>query len=189
MTPLRPSQIRSNITIAALICSLLLCSVDIRAADPQPAAVPAPGAASLPSFQPGLWEYRRTLFNQGSDKPQVSTVTKCSDPTSDIRQKMESLKAKSCQFTSPRLTQGHYVSNWICQTSNGPVRFHDVLTAKDATTYVDVSEAQLSKRVTRSRLEAVRLGDCPSDKPGVLGRPSAKPVLTPKPPRRSPATE
>ena len=190
MTRLRRRQTRSNITAAAMICSLLLSSAAVRAGEPQPAATPTPeAAAALPSFQPGLWEYRRTMFNQGSDKPQVSTVTKCTDPTSDIRQKMESLKAKNCQFTSPRHIQDHYVSNWICQTPNGPARFHDVLTATDATKYVDVSEAQLSQRVTRSRLEAVRLGDCRSDKPGALSRPSAKPAPTPKSSRRSPATE
>jgi hypothetical protein len=196
MTRLRRCQIRSNITAVAMICSLLLPSVDVRADEPQPAPTPALGAVTpLPSFQPGLWEYRRTMFDQGSNKPQLSTVTKCSDPTSDIRQKMESLKGKSCQFTSTRHIQDHYVSNWICQTGNGPVRFHDVLTAKDAATYVDVSEAQLSQRVTRSRLEAVRLGDCPSSKAGVLDHPSAKPVPTPKsvptlkPSRRTPATE
>jgi hypothetical protein len=185
----QPGRIRSNITAAAVVASLLLPSVDVRADDPQPAATPPLGVAALPSFQPGLWEYRRTMFSQGSDKPQVSKITKCSDPTSDIRQKMQSLKGKSCQFESPRHVQDHYVSNWICQTANGPMRFHDVLTAKDATSYVDVSEAKLSQRVTRSRLEAVRLGDCPASKPGVVGPPSAKPIPPQKPARRSPAME
>jgi hypothetical protein len=118
-------------------------------------------AAALPKFEPGLWQFRRTLFNQGADKPQVTEVTKCTDPTNDIRQKMESLGGKSCQFSPPRQVQDHYVSNWVCQTPNGPVRFHDVLTVNDATSYVDVSEAQMAQRITRSRLEARRLGDCP----------------------------
>jgi hypothetical protein len=190
MTHLHSSRIHANIIAAAAVAGLLLCSVAARAGDSQPEGAPAPWtAAALPRFQPGLWEYRRTLFNQGADKPQVTKITKCSDPTSDIREKMASLKGKSCQFSAPRHSDDHYVSNWTCQTVKGPVRFHDVLTASDTTTYIDVSEAQLSQRITRSRLEAVRLGDCPADKPGVPGTPGAKSAPKAKPLHPSSATE
>jgi Protein of unknown function (DUF3617) len=137
-------------------CTLLL-------AEGGPAALAA-NSPELPVFQPGMWEYRRTMFNQGADKPQVSTVRKCSDPTSEIRLKMASLKGKSCQFEALRHTQDNYVSTWTCQTPNGPMRFHDVLTVTGATKYTDVSEAQMSQRVTRSRLEAVRVGECPAQR-------------------------
>ena len=135
--------------------------------------IPAVNSPDLPVFQPGMWEYRRTLFSQGADKPQVSTVRKCSDPGSEMRQKMATLKAKSCRFEALRHTRDNYVSSWSCQTPNGPMRFHDVLTVTGATKYTDVSEIQMSQRVTRSRLEAVRVGECPSqrrDLPNRLGK-------------------
>jgi hypothetical protein len=146
----------------AAIAGLLVWGFDAPAADPQPGSAPSPWAGIvLPNFQPGLWQFRRALFNEGAEKPQVTEVTKCTDPASDIRQKMESLSGKGCQFSRPQHADDHYVSNWVCQTPNGLVRFHDVLTANDATSYVDVSEAQMAQRITRSRLEARRLSDCP----------------------------
>jgi hypothetical protein len=162
MTQVGTRRIYKCTLVAAAVAALLLEHYAAPAADPQPgSAPPAWAGMGLPSFQPGLWQYRRALFNPGSDKPQVTEITKCTDPTSDIRRKMESLADKSCQFSPPRHVQDQYVSTWICQTPNGPVRFHDVLTASDTTSYVDVSEAQLAQRITRSRLEAHRLSDCP----------------------------
>ncbi len=154
----------------------------LTAADPEPAAAGAiaAAAAELPRFQPGLWEYRRTMMSVGSAKPQVSTVKKCGNPTADIQQKIAELQKKNCQFAAPRRIQDHYVSNWICPTPNGPARFHDVLTAKDATTYRDASEARLAQRVTRSSIEAVRLGDCPVPGAGVPGPRAAHAAPTPQ---------
>jgi len=51
---------------------------------------------SYPVFQPGLWEYRRTLVSEKSAKPQVSTVRKCADPGADIREKMAALRKENC---------------------------------------------------------------------------------------------
>jgi hypothetical protein len=159
---------------AAAIASLLLWGFDAPAADPQSGSAPSPWAGIvLPNFQPGLWHFSRALFNQGSEEPQVTEVTKCTDPASDIRQKMESLSGKSCQFSPPRHADDHYVSDWVCQTPNGLVRFHDVLTANDTTSYVDVSEAQMEQRITRSRLEARRLSDCV---PNIPRNPGRKPL-------------
>jgi hypothetical protein len=155
-------RIHQRTLAGATIAGLLLWGFDAPAADPQPGSAPSPWAGIvLPNFQPGLWHFRRALFNQGADEPQVTEVTKCTNPTSDIRQKMESLSGHKCQFSPPRHVDDHYVSNWVCQTPNGLVRFHDVLTANDTTSYLDVSEAQTAERSTRSRLEARRLSDCP----------------------------
>jgi hypothetical protein len=166
--------------------ALVLCSGPALAVVPSgaaPAAGKAPGVAlspsmGLPAFQPGMWEYRRTLVSTGSGQPQMSTVKKCADPTADIQQKMAELRKKNCQFATPRRIQDHYVSNWVCPTPNGPARFHDVLTAKDTIAYQDVSEARVAQRITRSSIEAVRIGACPL--PGMdvpHSRPHVPPML------------
>jgi hypothetical protein len=152
----------------ALISGLLLFSGGpTRAADPEPAATspatPAPAAdtaaVELPSFRPGLWEYRRTLMRGG--RPQVSTTRKCTDPGVDIREKMAQLRKKNCQFAPLRRTHEHYISTWVCQTPTGAMRFRDVLTATDDSSYQDVSETHTAQHISQQKLEARRLGECP----------------------------
>jgi hypothetical protein len=162
-------------------CIVLLSSAAVRAADPPPAvpaAAPQATAVELPSFQPGLWEYRRTLVRGDTAKAQVTTIKKCADPAAEMREKIEDLRKKNCQFTPLRRNQDHYLSSWTCPTPGGPMRFRDVLIAKDASSYQDVSETRSAQRATQQKIEARRLGECPG-----LGSGAALP-RTPRPPRK-----
>src|SRR5205814_1617222 len=178
-----------------LVSSLLLFSgaPSTRAADPEPAttspetpaaaptapAKPASAAdtaaVELPSFRPGLWEYRRTLMRGG--KPQVSITRKCTNPGGEMREKIAELKKKNCQFAPLKRSGEHYISSWVCQTPSGAMRFRDVLTATDDSSYQDVSEAHSAQHVTQQKIEARRLGECPG-----LGAGAPLP-RTPKPRR------
>lgn len=132
------------------------------AAAPEPASsAPQETAPELPHFKPGLWEYRRTVTNGPSAKPQVSTVRKCVDPTADIRSKMSMLKTRNCQFTPLSKKQDHYISNWTCPTPNGPISFRDVFIVKDLTSYENVSEIHTAQHVSQQKIEATRVGECP----------------------------
>jgi hypothetical protein len=145
------------------------------AAPATPASAADTAAVELPSFRPGLWEYRRTLMRSGG--PQVSTTRKCTNPGAEMREKMTELKKKNCQFAPLRRSNEHYMSSWICQTSAGAMRFRDVLTATDDSSYQDVSETHSTQHVTQQKIEAKRLGECPG-----LGTGTPLP-RTPKPRR------
>ena len=143
-------------------CCLIGHATAVRAAEP----APAPGAAmaagvELPQFKPGLWEYRRTVVSGQASKPQVTTVRKCTDPSAEIRSKMSTLKSKNCEFTPLTKKQDRYLSSWTCPTPKGPMRFRDVLTVKDLTSYEDTSEVHSAEHVTQQRIEATRVGECP----------------------------
>jgi hypothetical protein len=143
-------------------CWLIAQAPAASAADPEPAATGAQAAAvELPHFKPGLWEFRRTVMSGQSSQPQVSTVRKCTDPSADIRSKMSMLKTKNCEFTPLSKKQEHYLSSWNCPTPHGAMRFRDVLTVKDLTSYQDVSEVHTAQGVTQQKIEATRVGDCP----------------------------
>jgi hypothetical protein len=145
-------------------CIVLLSSAAVRAADvpaAAPAAAPDTTVVELPKFQPGLWEYRRTLVRGDTAKPQVTTIKKCADPAAEMREKIEDLRKKNCQFTPLKRNQDHYLSSWTCPTAGGLMRFRDVLIAKDASSYQDVSETHSAQRATQQKIEARRLGDCP----------------------------
>ena len=149
------------------------------AAAPAETPAPAPRSAGveLPAFRPGLWEYRRTLMRSGG--PQVSTTRKCTNPGAEMREKIADLKKKNCQFAPLRRNNEHYISSWICQTPTGAMRFRDVLTATDDSSYQDVSETHTAQHIGQQKVEARRLGECPGLGAGAPLRPT-------KPPPRHP---
>ena len=111
----------------------------------------------------------------GSARAQGSTIRKCADPGADMREKMAALKKKNCQFAPLRRTKDHYISSWVCQTPTGAMRFRDVLTAKDDSSYQDVSETHTAQHISQQKLEARRLGECPGLGAGAPLRPTRKP--------------
>jgi hypothetical protein len=147
-------------------CSALLAvgGHDARAGD---GIVPAPAvakAAELPLFQAGLWEYRRIVVESGAARPRFATLRKCADPSSEIRRKLAQLKGRQCQFAPVVLRDGGYVSSWTCPTPEGPLTFRHVLIVKDPGSYLAMSETRLGQRVIQQKIEARRLGECPTQK-------------------------
>jgi hypothetical protein len=172
-----------------------ICSAEPPPSSGSPAATPSPtatapsptGAATdagnaaieLPTFRFGLWEYRRTIVRAGAAKPQVSTVKKCVDPGTDMREKMESLKKKGCQFAPLKRSSERYISSWVCQTPAGAMRFRDMLLVNGPDTYEDVSETHTAQHVTQQKIEGKRVGECPGMGSGAPPTPAKK-----SPPRR-----
>ncbi len=193
--PVRSPPLKTLTAIAALF--LLAQGAALRAADQEPAsATPqkpnpadtAPAAAApaaqnapveLPTFRSGLWEYRRTFMSPETGKPQVATTRKCAAPTVEMREKMEALKKKGCQFAPLKRNNDHYISSWVCQTPTGTMRFRDVLLAKGADGYEDVSETHTRQRVMQQRIEAARRGECPGMGSGAPLTPTRKPPRRP----------
>jgi len=145
---------------------------------PAPAST-APAPVELPTFRSGLWEYRRTFISPETGKPQVATTRKCAAPTVEMREKMEALKKKGCQFAPLKRNNDHYISSWVCQTPTGAIRFRDVLLAKDADSYEDLSETHTRQRVMQQRIEAARRGECPGMGSGAPLTPTRKPPRRP----------
>ena len=151
------------------------------AAAPAETSAPAPRSVGveLPAFRSGLWEYRRTFMSPDTGKPQVATTRKCADPTVEMREKMETLKKKGCQFAPLKRNSDRYISSWVCQTPNGAMRFRDVLLAKDADSYEDLSETHTRQRLMQQRIEATRRGECPGMGSGAPLTPTRKPPRRP----------
>jgi hypothetical protein len=123
----------------------------------------ARAAAELPFFEPGLWEYRRTVVKDGIPSPQISILRKCADPTTEIRTKMVELGKRSCRFAPLTHRPHRYFSSWICPTPLGTSRFRAVLIVRGTVGYTDLSEMRVMEHMTRQRIEAVRIGECPAN--------------------------
>lgn len=189
--PVRCPPQTTLIALGALF--LLTPGAALRAADPSPAVAapetPAPTATApasaapsaerapveLPTFRFGLWEFSRTQLRADMAKPHVSTIRKCADPGADMREKMEALKKKDCQFAPIKHRNDRYISTWVCQSPTGAMRFRDTLLTKDENSYEDVSETHTAQHVARQKLEARRLGECPGMGSGAPLTPTQKP--------------
>ena len=163
--PLPHARPRCSLLVMGLSgCLLQLWSAAICA---QNAALPAAPAAEhasveLPSFTPGLWEYRRTQkTTQPLNSPPV-IIRKCADPSTEMREKKEALKKKGCQFEPLKRDANRYASSWTCPTPQGLVKFRSVVTVRNSTGYEDLSETESAQGVTRQSIEATRVGECPA---------------------------
>lgn len=180
------------VTAGLLLPAAALLGADgasTRSAAPAPVTPPAASASSasaavatpveLPAFRFGLWEYQRTLMQDATPKPRVTSMKKCVDPGEEMRAKMDTLKKRGCEFAPVKRHNDRYISSWVCQTQTGPLRFRDVLIVKDENGYQDVSETHSPQGVSQQKITATRLGDCP-------GMGSGAPLLpTPKLPDHS----
>jgi hypothetical protein len=176
MMPVRCPPLKTLTAVAVLF--LLPWSTALRAADPVPAAAASVADSTpveLPKFRFGLWEFSRTQLRADLAKPHASTIRKCADPGADMREKMETLKKKDCQFAPIKHRNDRYISTWVCQTPTGAMRFRDILLAKDENSYEDVSETRTAQHVARQKLEARRLGECPGMGSGAPLAPTQKP--------------
>jgi hypothetical protein len=128
----------------------------------RPATTTAVLPVELPAFQPGLWEYQRTMLTAANPKPQKSSIKKCGDPSSEIKQRLSELQQKGCQFSPLRPRGNRFLSMWKCPAPNGNLVIHNVVTVKSPTRYQDDNEVRAGERATRSMIVANRVGDCPA---------------------------
>jgi len=137
----------------------------------KPAAIAA--AVELPVFQAGLWQYRQTVVKDDSPIRQISMLRKCADPSTEIRTRMAQLESRSCQFAPLAHQHNRYMARWTCPTPQGPMSFRAVLIAKGATGYEYLNEVRTAQGVTRHRIVAARVGECP-DRGGPPMNPNLK---------------
>jgi hypothetical protein len=133
------------------------------AAGPAAASKPAPSAGAqpddVPQFEPGMWEYRRTVTSGLKHDAQV--VKRCSSPTTDIRQKLAGLSGQGCSMSPPVHHENHYEFRWVCPAAHGVAVFRDRVTFISTASYQDDDEVLHAPQATRTTIVATRLGDCP----------------------------
>jgi hypothetical protein len=131
-----------------------------------PALALPPGAvktlAELPAFEPGMWEFRRTVELGTHPGNHPDRLSKCSDPLNDIRQKMTEMSRKGCRIVGTSHLGSKFRSTWSCAYGDGVVSVSNVITAESATHYEDVNETRYGEKTTRTVVVATRTGDCPS---------------------------
>ena len=124
-----------------------------------PALAPAAMAAELPTFRPGLWEFKRTV--EGGRGPQTLANQKCTNPTEDMKKGRQSLAGVGCTFTPLTQSGSSYTFTADCLIQGVKRQSKSVITvASDSAYTVDV-EAHQGGASTKEHLVARRIGDCP----------------------------
>ena len=152
--------------LSAAFCRIVVAGPPASPTPPSPsAAAPSPvtsaSDAELPSLKPGMWEYQRTVTTRARGTPAQAKLSKCSDPTLEMRNKLAALEKKGCRF-SPTIHLGNtYQATWICSARGGVVAMSQKLTVTSESSYEDISEARFEEQQTRTKIVATRIGECP----------------------------
>jgi hypothetical protein len=115
--------------------------------------------------------YERTVTS-GNHTPAQAKMSRCSDPSVEMRKKVAKLKQKGCRFAHTVHIGNTYRSSWACPAHGGVVALAQVLTVTSDSSYEDTSQARFEDRLTRTKIVATRVGDCP---PGIPGIPKHRP--------------
>jgi hypothetical protein len=115
----------------------------------------------LPSFRPGEWQYQRSVISPTGAAPRHATITKCADPSEEMRKKLVELKQKGCRFSPTAHAGTSYSTSWTCAARGSLLLLSQVITVTGESSYEDSTEARLQDQVTRTRIVATRVGECP----------------------------
>jgi hypothetical protein len=141
---------------AAQSPSAAAAALRTEAAQPEPAA-----AMGLPSFKPGKWQYQRSVISATGGAPRQATISKCADPSQEMRAKLAELKQKGCRFMPTTHSGNSYSTSWTCPAHGGLVLMSQVITVTSESSYEDSNEARVQDQATRTKIVATRVGECP----------------------------
>ena len=122
------------------------------------ATATAVGAEDLPQFQPGLWEFKRTIeeLKQGV-KPPPLNLQECVDPTASLKKHKET---PGCKFSPITKSGDSYSFTADCQTDRGRLRSKNVITVETDSAYRLRVESQAGEQQWTELLVARRIGEC-----------------------------
>lgn len=113
-------------------------------------------ADDVPKFKHGMWEYDKTLvINDGKELHQK--VSRCTDPTDDMREFMKPGSLMGCKWRKPTQLGNQYTSTSTCEngTSKKIVRI-----VKSDSSYEEISEDFGRKTHMKQTVFAHRTGNC-----------------------------
>jgi hypothetical protein len=122
-----------------------------------------------PSFRSGLWKFERTLETNGKATDRLQTsglsiarqMTRCVNPTLELKEELTPLKVGACITRDLRKTDDGYVFEKICGRA-APIKSE--INVKGDSAYTEIHEGNVGKLSTKETVVAQRVGDCDPDK-------------------------
>jgi hypothetical protein len=132
-------------------------------------ALLATGSASFaydgPTFRSGLWKFERTLETDGKPNDRLQTsglpidrqMTRCVNPTLELKAEFTPRKAGGCSTKNLRKTDDGYVFQKICGDA-APIKTE--INVKGDSAYTEIHQGNIGKIPTKETVVAHRVGDC-----------------------------
>ena len=129
----------------------------------------AAGAESFaydgPTFRSGLWKFERTLETDGKANDRLQTsglpiareITRCVNPTLELRAEFTPLKTGGCSTKDLRKTDDGYVFQKVCGDA-APIKTE--VNVKGDSGYTEIHQGSIGKIPTKETVVAQRVGDC-----------------------------
>jgi uncharacterized protein DUF3617 len=118
-----------------------------------------------PTFRSGLWKFERTLETDGKANDRLQTsglpiareITRCVNPTLELRTEFTPLKTGGCSTKDLRKTDDGYVFQKVC---GGAAPIKTEISVKGDSAYTETHEGSIGKMPTKETVVAQRVGDC-----------------------------
>ncbi len=119
-----------------------------------------------PIFRSGLWKFERTLETDGKPNDRLQTsglpidrqMTRCVNPTLELKAEFAPPKAGGCSTKDLRKTDDGYVFQKVCGGGAAPIKTE--INVKGDSAYTEIHQGSIGKIPTKETVVAQRVGDC-----------------------------
>jgi hypothetical protein len=134
-------------------------------------------APEMPALRQGLWSYQRVAETAGHATQQPVSMSKCVDPSADLKKNLEQLRARNCTVSAFTRTGNAYAWTVACPLNGETLQIRSVITVENDTAFREEMNSHFGSQDSRSSLSARRVGDCPEAAPPWLHHRPARPLV------------
>jgi hypothetical protein len=130
----------------------------------------------VPTLRQGLWSYQRVAETPGRGLPRPVSMSKCVDPSADLKKNLDALKARNCTLSAITRNGNAYAWTVTCPVNGETLAISSVITVEGDTAFREEMSSRLGSQDSRSTLSARRVGDCAEAGPQWMHHPARPPL-------------
>jgi hypothetical protein len=134
-------------------------------------------APQMPTLRQGLWSYQRVAETPGAGKPRPVSMSKCVDPSADLKKNLEQLRARNCTVSAIARHGNAYAWTVACPVNGETLQIKSVITVENDTAFREEMSSHWGSQDSRSTLSARRVGDCTEEAPQWLHHRPSRPLV------------
>jgi hypothetical protein len=134
-------------------------------------------APEVPVFRQGLWSYQRVAETPGAGKPRPASMSRCVDPSADLKKNLGQLKARNCTVSAISRNGNAYAWTVACLVNGETLQIRSVITVENDTAFREEMSSRWGSQDSRSTLSARRVGDCTEEAPQWLHHRPSRPLV------------
>jgi hypothetical protein len=134
-------------------------------------------APEVPVFRQGLWSYQRVSETPGRKTQQPVSMSKCLDPSADLKKNLEQLKARNCTVSAISRNGNAYAWTVACPLNGETLQIRSLITVENDTAFREEMSSRWGNQDSRSTLSARRIGDCTEAAPQWLHHRPSRPLV------------